>query len=148
MTLLRINHTAPPLLRLRDEMDQLFNEVFEARPFTGFGGFGRRAFPAFNVWEDDTSLFAEAEIPGLTMDDLELVVVGNELTVKGERQDVAREGITHHRRERGVGAFARTLRLPVDIDADKVQATLRDGVLTVTMPKAQAVLPRKIEVKS
>lgn len=148
MTIFRVN--APQrLLRLREEMDQLLNETFENRSVGGpFGRFGRQAFPAFNVWEDDKNLFAEAEIPGQTMDDLELYVVGNELTIKGGRKDVEQEGVTFHRRERGVGPFSRVLRLPVEVDAEKVAATLQDGVLTVTLPKAQAVLPRRIEVKS
>jgi len=145
MTLFRIDNGTHPVMRLRNEMDQLFNGLLEDRPNAVFG---RRVFPAFNVWEDDSRFFAEAEIPGLTMDDVEVVVMGNELTVKGERKDAARAGVTHHRRERGVGSFARTLRLPVEIDTDKVEATLRKGVLTITLPKAQGVLPRKIEVKS
>ena len=64
------------------------------------------------------------------------------------QDDVEAEGVTFHRRERGVGKFSRVLHLPVEIDADKVKATLWHGVLTITLPKAQAVLPRKIEVQS
>ena len=135
-----------PVVRFRGDMDRLFDNFFEdfpaARPF------GRRTFPAINVWEEGDRLYAEVEVPGLSMEDLEVFVQGDELSVKGERKDVEAEGVTYHRRERGVGKFGRVLHLPVEIDADKVAATLRHGVLTITLPKAQAVLPRKIEVKS
>ena len=127
-------------MRLRNGVEQLFEGIMDNAPF------GRRAFPALNVWEDDTQLFVEAEVPGLKLDDLELLVEGDELTVKGSRKDLDDEGASFHRRERGTGNFSRIVRLPVEVDADKVQATLRDGILTVTLPKAQAVLPRKIEV--
>ena len=148
MTIFRVSQPQP-LTRLREGVDQLFNEVFENRSSRApFGTFGRQAVPALNVWEDDKNLYAEAEIPGQTLDEIELYVVGNELTVKGGRRDAEQEGVTYHRRERGVGPFSRVLRLPVEIDAEKVKATLHDGVLGITLPKAQAVLPRRIEVKS
>lgn len=134
-----------PVLRLRDEMDRLFEDFFENVP--SVGPFGRRAFPAFNIWEEDAKLYLEAELPGLKLDDIELYMDGNELTVKGQRQDAGDEGVSFHRRERGVGPFSRVVRLPVEVDAEKVEATLRDGVLTITLPKAQAALPRRIEVK-
>ena len=148
MTIFRVN--APqPLLRLREGMDQLFNDVFDNRSSrAASGSCGRHGAPALNVWEDDQNLYAEAEIPGQSMEDIELYVVGNELTLKGGRRNVEQEGVTYHRHERGVGPFSRVLRLPVEIDADKVTASLRDGVLNITLPKSQAVLPRRIEVKS
>ena len=137
-----------PAAGLCGEMGRLFNDVFEQFPAVDpFGVCGRRTFPALNVWEDDQSLYAEAEIPGLRMDEVEVSVQGDELTIKGERKDTEREGATYHRRERGAGSFSRVLHLPIEVDAEKVQAALRDGVLTVTLPKAQAALPRKIEVK-
>ncbi len=146
MVLCRMNGTYP-VRSLRQEMDRVFNDVFEgvASGFTP-AVFGRRVFPAFNLWEDDLTLFAEAEVPGLRMDDLEVFVNGDELTVKGERKPGEEEGVTYHRRERGVGTFSRGLRLPVEVDAEKVEASLRDGVLTIRLPKAQAVIPRKITV--
>ena len=135
--------------RLRNEMDRLFDDCFQ--PVSVFGQFAapwERAFPNLNVWEDEQNLFAEAEVPGMSMEDMELTVAGNELTIKGKRSRDEREGVTLHRRERGVGAFTRTLRLPFDIDADKVAATLEHGVLTITLPKPEAAKPRRIEVKA
>ncbi len=72
----------------------------------------------------------------------------NELTIKGERAPDERQEASFHRRERGHGKFERVLTLPVDIDEGKVEARLRDGVLTVTLPKSEAVKPRKIKVKT
>lgn len=142
-----------PVGRLRNEVDrafgELFGEFFGERPWLG-GRLGRRerSFPAVNVWEEEEKLQAEAEVPGLKMDDLELLVKGNELTIKGERKDVEQEGVTYHRRERGTGSFCGVVRLPVDVDADKVEARLENGVLTIILPKASSARPRKIEVRA
>src|SRR5687768_11950688 len=144
--LARQTNGAQPLNRLREEMDQLFENVFgSSDTWSPFGG-GGRTFPPLNIWEDDQNLYAEAELPGMTMDNLEVYVVGNELTIKGERQGSG-DG-NFHRRERPVGAFLRTITLPVMIDSERVEATLRDGVLFITMPKSEAAKPRKIQVKS
>lgn len=143
----RINGTQP-VMRLREEMDRLFNDLVGSSLVQGaLPMLTRSNFPAVNVWEDERNLFAEAELPGMKMEDLELLISGQELTIKGRRSDESREGLTYHRRERGVGEFARTLTLPLPVSADQVQATLRDGVLRITLPKAQEVLPRKIKVQ-
>jgi len=129
-------------------MDRLFSDLAANLPWPGWlAETGASAFPALNVWEDEQCLYAEAELPGMQMDDLELLVVGNELTIKGERKAGEEDEAVYHRRERGVGAFSRVVRLPVEIDANKVEARLQDGVLTVKLPKAEAARPRKIEVK-
>lgn len=125
---------------LRREMANLLDNVdrpWHRRP---------HAFPAFNLWEDTGNLYAEAEVPGLSMKDLEVYVEGNELTVKGRRQGIDEKDCTYHRRERGAGEFARAIRLPVEINPDRVEATLTDGVLKVVLPKAEAAKARKIKV--
>jgi HSP20 family protein len=73
--------------------------------------------------------------------------MGDELTIKGHRKPMAGEKLTYHRQERGTGEFTRLLTLPVEIDADTVEAVLQDGVLTITLPKEEAAKPRQIEVK-
>jgi HSP20 family protein len=113
-----------------------------------WGEGSRGAFPALNVWEDGDNFMVEAELPGLGLGDVEVLVVGNELTIKGERKIEKKEGVSYHRQERGTGSFSRLLRLPVMIDAGKVEASFKDGVLTVRLPKAEAAKPRRIEVKS
>ncbi len=137
--------TRNPIQQLREEMDRLFSGY--AAPWTGERQDQGRQFPALNVWEQGDTFYAEAEVPGLTSEDFEIDVVGNELTIKGQRRDTT-EGVTHHRRERGVGAFSRTVRLPAEVNPDRVEATLRDGVLSIALPKSEAVKPRKIQVKA
>lgn len=136
-----------PIGQLRDEVDRLFGDFFGQAPDAlRRPALAGRAFPAVNLWERGDDLYAEAEVPGLGADDVDISVVGNELVIKGRRMDLDEEGVSYHRRERGVGEFSRTLRLPVEVDAEKVEATLRDGVLLIRLPKAAAARPRKIQV--
>jgi HSP20 family protein len=106
-------------------------------------------YPALNVWEDAEHVFVEAELPGLSLKDLEIYVTGgNQLTLKGERRfDLPQKGVWH-RQERGQGAFTRSLTLPFAVDADKVEARFENGVLFVQLPKHASAKPRKINVKS
>jgi HSP20 family protein len=138
-----------PLARFdtfRRDLDRVFRELQ-----TGYGDLwplSEWSFPALNIWDDGQRLCAEAEVPGFNMDDIEVSVMGNQLTIKGRRESVTQEGTTFHRRERRTGEFTRTVTLPVDVDPDKVKATLKDGVLSIVMPKAEAALARKIAVKT
>jgi HSP20 family protein len=135
-----------PFGDLRSEVNRLFEQVME--PSNGGSILGGRSFPAVNMWEDGECMYAEAEIPGVPMSDIEVNVVGNELSIKGQRKCVCGEEVTFHRRERGIGEFSRFLTLPVAIDADKVEAVLKNGVLKIKLPKAEAARPRRIEVKT
>lgn len=131
---------------LRRQIDRVFEQVME--PNGGLTGF--RAFPALNVWEDNDCVFVEAELPGVAMADIEISVVGGELSIKGTRRQMTGKNgngnVTHHRRERAVGEFSRFLTLPDAIDADKVEAFLKNGVLSIKLPKAEAAKPRRIQV--
>lgn len=135
-----------PLGQLRQELDRLFSDLTRGVPMPG-GGPTPREFPAVNVWETEQELFAEAELPGIKQDQLEIFAVGSELTIRGNRSSKEYGDGTYHRRERGTGAFSRVVRLPVEVDPDKVEATLRNGILEVRLPKAEAAKPRKIQVK-
>jgi len=107
------------------------------------------AFPPVNVWEDADHIYAEAELPGLKLEDLEIYVTGHDqLAIKGTRQPDAREKAVWHRQERAFGAFTRVLTLPTAVDAAKVEAKLEHGVLSLTLAKAAAAKPRKITVKA
>ena len=132
---------------MRDELDRLFGNVFSASQWPGWAASGS-AYPAVNVWETEDSLTIEAETPGLRDEDVDISVVGNQLTIKGRRPEADRPGAAMHRRERPRGEFSRSLRLPFDVDAAQTQAVLRDGVLTVRLPKAAAARPRKVQVTS
>ena len=132
--------------QFRREMNRLFDEVTHTvDPRTMFRG---RTFPALNLWEDAECVYAEAEVPGLNMEDLDVNISGNELTIKGERKPIEGEGATYHRQERGTGTFLRTVTLPFEVNVDKVDALLKDGVLLITLPKAAAAKARKITVST
>jgi HSP20 family protein len=131
--------------QVRREMDRLLSS------FVGnFADGGRpwfdRGQPSVNLWETGDAVVAEAELPGVQQDQIEISVVGNELTLKVERPELQKEGVTFHRRERPSGSFVRVVRLPAEVDANRVEADLRNGVLTVTLPKAESARPRKIQV--
>lgn len=137
-----------PLGQFRGEMDRLFGDFFGRAGVAAPEGYAPRAFPALNVWQKDDEVFVEAELPGVKSDDLEISVIGNELSIKGRRPEFEEEKVSYHRRERGMGDFHRVLRLPVEVDGDRVQARLADGVLLITLPKAEAAKPKKINVQA
>jgi HSP20 family protein len=131
------------------EMDNLFRgiglgRVLEPSFATALGG---RSYPRVNLREDAGNVYVEALLPGVDAKALEMTVLRNTLTLAGERKNGI-ENVSWHRRERGVGRFLRTIDIPVNIDTEGVQADYRDGVLTVTMPKAETARPKRIEIKA
>jgi HSP20 family protein len=134
------------LQQLQTEMNRLFNR------WSGNGGRGptfATAYPPVNVWEDADSVHIEAELPGVEQKDLELYVTGaNQFTLKGERKLCAPDNGVWHRQERGSGAFTRVLTLPFEVDREKVDARLENGVLHVKLAKHETAKPRKIQVKA
>ena len=137
-----------PFGMLRKQIDTLF-EDFDVGNDLMTSGFAVRT----NVSETDDSVRITAELPGVELDDVDLSVTGNRLTVKGEKKDEKDEtgeedGRQFHRVERRSGSFSRTISLPFDIDPDKISANAKEGVLTVTIPKPADVIEqtRKIEI--
>jgi HSP20 family protein len=120
-----------------------------------FGGLPRSAhsapagvFPAINVSETSESLLVQAEIPGVKVDDLEITVEDNTLSVKGERKiEPESGGVRYHRREREAGVFHRAFELPVRVDAERVSADYTAGILTITLPKAEDSRPKQIPIQ-
>jgi HSP20 family protein len=149
MVFRRVNEFLP-VAQLRDEMDRLVSDMFvpAARRAPARWAWNAPSFPALNVWEEDDVIYAEAEMPGVKSEDLDISVVGADLTIRGRRGADAREGVAYHRQERGTGEFNRVLRLPVEIDSAKVEASLTDGVLLVKLPKAESAKPKKIKVST
>ena len=132
-----------------DEMDRLQREM--NRLFEDFGP-GMKpivGFPAMNVWMNEDGAVASAELPGDNVNDLDIRVVGQTLTLAGERkmEDLPKDAV-FHRRERSKGKFTRTLDLPFMVDSEKVQATLEKGILRILLPRAEQDKPRKISVKT
>ncbi len=129
------------LRSLQREMNRLF-DGYE-------GGTAMSRFPALNVWGNSENVIVTAELPGLEVDDLDINVVNNQLTIKGERKgDKPAEDAVCHRRERETGQFVRTVRLPYAVENDKVTAKYENGVLTITLPRHEATKPKRIEIKA
>jgi len=134
-----------PFHQLRDGMDRLLTGLFGPTA-EDFLPSMFRSQPAVNVWEQGQALLVEIEVPGIKNDQVDISVAGGELSIKIDRPDVPPEDVRYHRRERPVGSFTRVLRLPVEVEADRVEAELHDGVLLITLPKAESAKPRKINV--
>jgi len=137
--------SAIPASRICNEFDRLLGGLV-----TGCGTLMEDAAtttPAMNVWQDDTTVYVEAELPGVTMKELEVLVLDDELTIKGQRR-VNPEGVSYLIQECVSGDFVRVVKLPTAIDNESVSASLTNGILKVTLPKAKQVLPRSIEVQS
>lgn len=134
------------LERMQREMNRLFGDLMGggAAPLRTGG-----VFPPVNVSEDADNLYVNAELPGVSPDQIEISVEGDTLTLRGERRLAeAGEHVNYHRREREAGRFRRILTLPVKIDPDKVSAGFKYGVLQVTLPKAAEIKPKQIKVKT
>lgn len=130
-----------PFDELRREVDRLFFD-FERGANEPSSG------PTLSFEDRGEALFLRAELPGMSEKDLELTVTGTSLTLKGERKVEAPAGHTTHRSERSSYRFARTFDLQTKVDPEKVQASLANGVLTVTLPKAADAQPKQIQVKA
>lgn len=129
---------------LRRRMDQVFREYDE-----GAGGRTRSVtYPRADLRDTKEAFVLTAEVPGLTDKDINISVTSDSLTVQGERKTPAPEGYAVHRQERGQLRFARSFGLPARIDTEKVTATVKHGVLTVTLPKHPESQPKSISVKA
>lgn len=133
------------MARLSGEMDRLFRRYGAGNGATA----PAPGYPALDVWQDDDSVYVEAELPGMDVKDLEIYVTGgNQLSIRGERKPPTVEGGTWHRQERGYGQFSRLLTMPCEVNSDKVEAEFKDGVLTVALPKSEAAKPRRLAIKA
>lgn len=136
--------------RMQREMDEVLRG-FGLGGLTGASvdGAALRGWPRVNLREDDNHLYVEALLPGISAESIDMHVLGNTLTISGERKgaEIKENGCTWHRRERGIGRFLRTIELPVEIDAGRVTAEFSNGLLCVTLAKAEAAKPKKISIE-
>lgn len=132
------------LNRMRRDMDRLFEDLVGS-----FRGPTAGVFPLTNITEDEHNYYVRAELPGMASDEIDISVSGDSLSISGERKIPAeKEEARYHRREREAGKFSRMISLPGQIDTGKVEAICLDGVLAITLPKAEAAKPKQITVKS
>jgi HSP20 family protein len=155
-----------PLLSLRDEIDRLFDDfsqsvmrspfrtrLFDFEPFRRFETALSGAVPTAEVTEKDSEFVVTLELPGIDQKNVDIDINGNLLTVKGEKREEKEEEQKekhYHLSERRYGSFSRSFTLPETVAMDKITATMKDGVLTLTLPKTEAATKpaRKIEISS
>jgi HSP20 family protein len=106
-------------------------------------------FPAVNIWVAGDNAIVTTELPGIDTKAIEISVVGKSLTIRGAREpELRKEDESYHRRERWYGEFTKTTELPFDVEASKVEARVKKGILRISAPRAAADKPRKITVTS
>ncbi len=131
---------------LRNELNSLFKMPLEStfgrggQLFTGWS-------PALDLYQSSDKLIAVVELPGMRKEDIDISLHDGTLTISGERKRESTNGETAQRTERYVGTFRRSIALPTRVDASKVSATYQDGILKVTLPKAEEAKPKQIQVR-
>jgi HSP20 family protein len=136
------------LMSLRQAMDRLFEDSF-VRPSRALAALGEAAAPVLDVYQTPNEVVVKAALPGLKPQDVNIDITGDTLTIKGETKaehEIKREDYLYQ--ERRYGAFSRSVVLPTGLKPDKAEAVLEDGVLTLTIPKAEEVKPKTIKVKA
>jgi HSP20 family protein len=132
--------------QLRREMLRVFDTLAGAETSNEVG---MGVFPPMNVTQDDNHFHLRAEVPGVRAEDLSISALRNRVSISGKREIVEeKDGGNYHRKERAEGEFSRTVTLPSEVAADRVEARCSDGILTVTLPKAEAAKPLQIAVRA
>jgi HSP20 family protein len=139
----RVSSVFEELDRMRRQLDR----VFDADAGTPGGLLGSGVFPQINLTEDAERFYLRAELPGVKADEIQMQATGKNLSISGERKiESENEGVRYHRREREAGKFSRIIAMPTDIDPDRIEAKMENGILTIRVPKAEAVKPRQITI--
>ncbi|MBI2858737.1 MAG: Hsp20/alpha crystallin family protein [Chloroflexi bacterium] len=134
------------LASLRRAMDNIFEDTF-FRPSRIISEQGPELEAPMDMYQTDDDVVVKASLPGVKPEEVEISVMGNTLTIKGEHQEEKEEKDKDYiRRERSYGAFSRSMVIPVAIQADKAAADFKDGVLTLTLPKAEEIKPKQIKI--
>jgi HSP20 family protein len=133
------------VMTLREAMDRLFNDAF-TRPLSASGV---SLNPAIDLYQTADDVVVKASLPGLKADDVHISISSDVLTLSGEfNLESEQKDATYNIRERHSGSFERSMMLPTDVQSDKAKAEFEDGILTITLPKAEAVKPKTITIKA
>jgi HSP20 family protein len=130
----------------RHRMNNLFSDFDRSYPAAA-GWMVSEAYPRTNLSDTGDNLQITAEVPGVAKEDVQVKIQGNYLEISGSRKTNIPEGYKAHRNERGAGTFSRSFTLPYEVDAAKVEATLKDGLLNLRLPKAESAKPRQIAIQ-
>ncbi|NOY70085.1 MAG: Hsp20/alpha crystallin family protein [Deltaproteobacteria bacterium] len=130
--------------RMKRQLDQLFGQATDEKGYPA-----RRAgvFPLINLTENKNNYFIRAELPGVSAEELDIQSTDRNIAITGHRETPADESAGYHRREREFGRFSRAFTLPGEIERDKIDATLKNGILTITIPKAEEAKPKQIKIR-
>jgi len=140
---------AQTLDRIKRDLDSLFSRLWDGSELPAAWREERLFVPSVDVRETDEAIEVKAEVPGLKPEDIEVTLTGDVLTIKGEKKEENEEKKgDYHLVERRWGKFQRSFRLPVEVDRAGLSAVHKDGVLTITLPKAAKETPTKVEIKS
>jgi HSP20 family protein len=133
---------------MRKEINRMFDNFFHGDLTDSTSAFTSAWVPAVDIAEHDNDFVVRMELPGVTKDDVKITMQEGTLTVRGEKkQEKESRGSDFHRVERSYGSFQRSFALPTAVRADGIDATFRDGVLTMSLPKAEEAKPKQIDVK-
>jgi HSP20 family protein len=147
MALFRFTPSIDPfnaLLNLQRELDRVTDNPLGS----DFGLSGRGVYPPVNVFSDKDGYVVKLEVPGMASDRLNIEAHGRTLTISGKREAVTPQGGSFHRRERSSGEFSRSLQLPADLDLTRAEASYKQGMLVVRIPKKEEAKPRQITIKA
>ena len=134
------------MMSLRDAMDRLFEESF-VRPSRLLGDVGREL--PVDVYQTDNDVVVKATLPGTKPEEVDISITGDILTIRGEhKEEQEMKEENYLRRERRYGTFSRSIRIPIPIQSDKAEAVFENGVLTLTLPKAEEAKPKQIKVQA
>ncbi|MGA2504317.1 MAG: Hsp20/alpha crystallin family protein [Anaerolineales bacterium] len=133
------------MMTLREGMDRLFDDAF-TRPISMSGG---SIVPAVDLYQNADEVVVKASLPGLKAEDVQISITADVLTLRGEfREESEQNEKTYHIRENRYGSFERQVMLPTDVQTEKAKADFENGVLTIVLPKAEAVKPKTITIKA
>ena len=136
---------AREMMTLREAMDHLFDDAF-TRPLTLRDGWSA---PAIDMYQTDDEIVVKASLPGVKADEVQINITGEILTIKGETKQVEeKKEKAWHMREQRWGTFERAVALPTEVVSDKAKAEFENGILTITLPKAEEVKPKVISIKA
>ena len=139
---------AREMMTLREAMDHLFDDAF-TRPLSIRDGWSTLSAPAIDMYQTDDEVVVKAALPGIKADEVQINVTGDVLTIKGEmKHEEEKKDKSWHIREHRWGSFERSVALPTAVISDQAKAEFENGILTVTLPKAEEVKPRMITVKA
>ncbi len=132
--------------RIRREMDRLWDSFFERRPSRVEEV--SEWFPSLDVSETDTDYIVKVEVPGIDPKDMDISLTNNTLTIKGEKkQEKEEKDENYHLIERSYGSFTRSIRIPSQVQSDKINATYKNGVLKITLPKTEEAKKKEIKIQ-